>query len=162
MTKDIFHTDLGLRLVVLALVEEPLKFLAFKFLSFSQPASSQAPLLILNNEHRSPLVAVTQYLTGLLASNSDRLILLFRRAGFMSLDDWEKHNKSDIRYLRRLVMLALSWVQRRQVDRLTEFPFSLCCLVDPECSIDKKDRLATAFQTESESTVNLTVTLTAT
>ena len=42
----------------------------------------------------------------------------------------ERSRPHQVRGLRRLVMLAISWVQRRHSDGLTQLPFSLCKLAD--------------------------------
>ena len=132
-------TDLGMKLVTLSLVEEALRYLTYKFLTFSDPTHSAVPIFALNNERRSPLIAATQYLTGLLFGDSARLVLLYQRAGFTSLAEWEENRPQHIRYVRRLVMLACAWVQRRHVDRLQEFPFLLAMLADPDYPLEKKE-----------------------
>ena len=122
---------LGIKLLLLAIVDEPLRFLTFQFLSFNDSANVDPTLLQLANPMRSPLVAATQYLTSLLFSDRGRLILLERKD---LANSW-------VRILRRLVMMTVAWVQRRHCGRLETFPFSLCLLADEKASEDSKRAL---------------------
>lgn len=144
-TKEFLHelhtTGLGFKLVLLAIVDEPIRFLQCDFLGFSKSGNRNA-LWHFSNPEVSPLTAVTQYLASLLCCTEGfRLSLLFGREGYVDVGAWERSRPDQIRTLRRMVLLANSWVQRRHCDRLFDMPWALCSLADPEVSETRKETL---------------------
>lgn len=92
--------DLGLRLLILLLVDEPLRFLTMEFLRFSDAANTEPALFCLCNEHSSALVAACQYLSSLLLTDASRLELLYRKFGYSNIMDWEASEVKQVRHLR--------------------------------------------------------------
>lgn len=138
---DIHTTDLGYRLVLLSIVDEPVRFLQCKFLHFSKHGDELA-LWHFSNPEVSPLTAVLQYFSSLLFSTGgNRLVLLFGKEGFVDVETWEQRRPDQVRMLRRMVLLANSWVQRRHCDRLFDMPWSICALADPTISQERKSTL---------------------
>lgn len=123
--------SLGFRMVCLCIVDEPIRFLTFEFLKIYDESIKDIPTLVMfANPERSPLVAACQYLTSLLFQRRGRTVLL------------DLTLKLHIRVFRRMVVLALAWVQRRHCDRLEQMPFNLPLLIDREASILAKEQLA--------------------
>ena len=146
--------DMGTKLTILFIVDEPLRFLTFQFMKFSDVANTNPTLVQFANKGRSPLLAATQYLSSLLLENPQmgpgRLILIWKKPGFRSVSEWEEARPADVRALRRLVLLCCSWVQRRHSDNLEQFPFSLCLFADNEASESDKEALARKWDSTPE------------
>lgn len=133
--------DLGLNLTALSIADEVLRFLTFHFMSINDVASTKPNLINLINEDRSPLIACTQYLTSLLFQEYGRTMLLWKKQGFVTAQQWEFSAPQQVRSFRRLVLLTCAWIQRRHCDRLLIFPFSLTLLADENTSESKKTEL---------------------
>ena len=118
-------SDLGLNLTALSIADEVLRFLTFHFMSINEVASTKPNLINLINEGRSPLIACTQYLTSLLFQEYGRTMLLWKKQGFVSVQQWEFSAPQQVRTFRRLVLLTCAWIQRRHCDRLMIFSFLL-------------------------------------
>lgn len=130
---------------MLALVDEAIRFMTFVFLgssaSFGSPLAK--PILFkLANPTSSPLVAALQYLASLLfgTDSETRLQILFGSSQ-PSIGDWERESPQEVRTLRRLALLTISWLQRRVGDRIAEPPFSLVALGDPSAPESLHQRL---------------------
>ena len=136
LLNEVRSTSLGAKLLILGLVDEPLRLPAVEFLSSSSPdMCSDRPLLLnLVNPAFSPVLAALQYLSTLLFAGNQRLVLLLGLAGSASLPDWEAMHKEQVRLLRRMVLLVSSWIQRRHQDRVQQPPWSLCALADPKAA----------------------------
>ena len=125
-------------MLFLALVDEAIRFMTFTFLgscaSFGNPLAS--PILFqLANPSSSPLLAALQYLASVLFSTGPKTRLqIVLKSGYASIPDWEQEAPQDVRTFRRMVLLTISWLQRRVGDRIDEFPFSLVALADPNTS----------------------------
>ena len=132
---------LGMKLTVLSIVDEPLRSLTFYFMSCNDVANQKPVLINLTNEQRSPLTACTQYLSSLLFCAHGRTLLVWKKQGFSSVEDWERLQPSQVRLFRRLVLLACAWIQRRHCDRFLQFPFSFCLLADEGASEQRKQDL---------------------
>ena len=78
--------DMGTKLTILFIVDEPLRFLTFQFMKFSDVANTNPTLVQFANKGRSPLLAATQYLSSLLLENPQmgpgRLILIWKSQAF--------------------------------------------------------------------------------
>ena len=138
MIADCEGTLLGTKLIVLFIVDEAVRLLVQEFL---RGDTAEPRLFTISNPERSPLTAVCQYLSSLLLCDSPRLVLIFGREGHATTSEWEEKRPDQIRFLRRLVLLALSWVQRRHSDRLFDMPWALCALADPQASANRKNAL---------------------
>lgn len=99
--------------------------------SHGRSLTNRPILFQLANPEHSQLVAGLQYLASLLFGNSSqsRLQILFS-SSHASLAEWEHESCGDVRVLRRMVLLTVSWMQRRLCDRLAEPPFSLVAMAD--------------------------------
>ena len=123
-----------MKLTVLSIVDEPLRFLTFYFLSCNDMAHTRPTLIELANDQRSPLTACTQYLSTLLFAEQGRTLLIWKKQNFASVEQWEYCKPGQVRSFRRLVLLTLASIQRRHCDHFTQFPFSLCLLADEMAS----------------------------
>ena len=138
---------MGFRLVCLSLVDEAIRFLTFEFLSCGNRVTTHSvpTLLGFANLRRSPLVAACQYLTSLLCETQGRVRLVCKH---LSVHEWERQQQQEVRVFRRLVLLAIGWVQRRHSDcfeGVQGIPFSLCLLADSEASTVAKAEIVSAW-----------------
>lgn len=127
------------------LVDETIRFLTFEFLRYGDPTSTARTLSLFANPPCSPLTGALQYLASLCLSDSARLVLVYMPRGFQSAEAWEEERPEEVRCLRRLVILASSWIQRRHCDRLMQIPFALTCLSDPSVSPGFKQELSESW-----------------
>ncbi len=110
----------------------------------SRGTFASSPILFkLANPRTSPLVASLQYLASLLFGKGEktRLQILFS-SSHASLEEWEQECTQDVRALRRMVLLTISWLQRRIGDRIDEPPFSLVALSDPKLPENLRQSIA--------------------
>ena len=142
------ETILGQQLIVLNILEEVVRFLTFEFFSFSDCAIDKPTLCLLCNPETSPTVAAEQYLCSLLMNDDSeptRLVLVFAREGFNSIQEWEHARPEQARALRRMTLLASCWIQRRHSDRFSEFPFCLSMLVNNQVSHERRQAVASRW-----------------
>ena len=146
---ELYTTPLGTKLVVLSVVDEAVRFLQMEFLRCSD-GSNRMTLWRMANPEVSPLTAACQYLTSLLFTRrgDSRVILLVARDGFDSIEEWERNRPEQVRYLRRMILLANAWIQRRHCDRLFDMPWSLCSLADPDVSPSRKADLVSSWNSK--------------
>ena len=133
--------DLGPKLTMLSIIDEPLRFLTFYFLSVNDIASEKPTLIELTNESYSPLTLCNQYLASLLFGERGRTQLLWRRQSLLTVKQWEQSKPEQVRTFRRLVLLATAWIQRRHCDRLFQFPFLLCQLANENAETSLKQQI---------------------
>ena len=138
---DLVASSLGLRLVVLNIVDEVVRYLHFQILQHGDISSDKPTLSIFSYRPSSPFHSALQYLSSLLFCKSGRMVLIFAGQGFRSVGDWEASKPSEVRILRRIVLLASSWIQRRHVDRLEQMPFLLCNLAVSDIPWDTKQSI---------------------
>ena len=145
-SKDFFSmmkgTQLGFKLITLAIVDEPVRFLTYEFLKLGDKSERDPPLSTLVHDATSPLKAASQYLASLLLCKNERLALVHQSEGSNTIEDWELQHPQQVRSFRRLVLLCVAWLQRRHFDRLLAPPFGLSCLGDSRISQDKKEEIA--------------------
>ncbi|CAE7268084.1 unnamed protein product [Symbiodinium sp. CCMP2592] len=125
--------ELGYRLKVLALVDEPIRFLTFAFLRSTSTATVKAAPLLMDMvlASCSPLLASQQYLSSLLFGvDNARLCLLYEADGYSELEAFEEAEPMKVRTLRRMVLLVTSWIQVRHCDKLEAPPFNLVAVAD--------------------------------
>jgi hypothetical protein len=117
--------DAVFRVKVLAIVTETTRYLTMRFLSFSsgrRDPNKPPPLLDTVNDDFSPIVTVLQYLASLLVKGEGRLVLLHRE--YETTQQWEMSCGTQVRYFRRLIMVAAGWIKRRHLDSVKQPPFS--------------------------------------
>ena len=136
------ETQLGFKLVTLAIADEPVRFLTYEFLKLGDKSETDPPLSTLVHDATSPLTAASQYLASLLLCKNERLALIHETEGFKSIEEWELQRPQQVRSFRRMILLCVAWLQRRHVDRLLAAPFKLSCLGDPRVSQEKKEEIA--------------------
>ena len=132
--------ELGMKLTVLSIVDEPLRFLTFYFLSCNDMAHERPTLIELANDQRSPLTACTQYLSTLLFAEQGRTLLIWKKQNFASVEQWENCKPEQVRSFRRLVLLTIAWIHRRHSDHFLQFPFSLCLLADDDEMVSNRSQ----------------------
>ena len=134
-------TQLGFKLITLAIVDEPVRFLTYEFLKLGDKSEQDPPLSTLVHDATSPLKAASQYLASLLLCKNERLALVHQSEGMNTIEDWERQRPQQVRSFRRMVLLCVAWLQRRHVDRLVAPPFGLSCLGDSRISQEKKEEI---------------------
>ena len=137
-------------MLILGLVDEPLRFLTVEFCSSAPDVMTDHPLLMdLVNKQFSPVLAALQYLASLLFADSARLSLLVGWSNCRSLEHWENVRSAQVRQLRRMVLLVSSWLQRRHCDRLEQPPWSLCLLADSRAAEAQQREVLSAWNQAS-------------
>ena len=99
---------------------------------------SKPPLLMdLTGKNYSLFAAVLQYYATLLVrgSGSGRLMLVWRRLGYKSFQHWCASAPEQVRYLRRVTLMAAGWVHRRHWLPIQEAPLCLVSFADA-CSTE--------------------------
>jgi hypothetical protein len=145
---------IGARLVVLALVLEPLRWLHRWFMASSSPVSKAEPthyqhsaLMDFVDPCRSPITRVLQYYSAMLRGSVSRLCLVWVRAGKGSFDEWAASEESQwlLCVFRQAVTTAASWVHRRFCHNGMGCPWKLASLADSRLPLLKRHQIADAF-----------------
>ncbi len=137
--------DISASLTILALVKEPLRWLTCVFLkcakSLEEP-TQWPPLCDLCRKDASCVTSVLQYYSYLCTGEAARLCLLFRG---QSPDAWQRHHTTQALEVRRVVLVAASWVHERHVRRLQTWPWRLASLPDTRLPLDERQAVAKEF-----------------
>ena len=122
------------RISILALVIEPLRYLHIYFLRHSKTLLRYvgAPALCdLMQPARSIVYQTLQYFSTLLRGTCSRLILVWRIAGCTSLQEWVDRFPELAQTFRRSVMAAVASALRRHHVYLSLWPWKLCVPGEP-------------------------------
>jgi hypothetical protein len=133
-TREFFSDKVMLtKLLILGLLVEPLQYLTSVLLSGSQDVldTSNPPLLFdMLLPSASPVVAVLQQLSTMLAGKSSRLTLLFRFAGCSCMEDWGAQEPDLYKLFCSCILTASAWVWRRHHRELHSYPWKLFQVAD--------------------------------
>lgn len=129
--KRFLHSEAKLTIILmLSIVLEPLRHICSFFLlhGIRPPDTSRhPPLFDLIWGEKSLISLVLQYYSAMLAGSSSRLELLWRRSS-VPFASWREERPQEAQTLRKLILVASSWVRRRFVyDAL---PWSLLAVTD--------------------------------
>ena len=115
------------RLVVLALVLEPLRHLTAFLMRRAREADplSKNGLLDMLYEPVSPVVHAGQYIAAFLLHEPPRLQLLFHTRGCANFQEWSSKHPGAMRILRRCLLAAAASIHTRLVQPLKKKPWRL-------------------------------------
>lgn len=125
-TEFIASTQAQMRVLILAVVMEPLRYLTAWLLAAArevQDLSRPPRLFDVVAPARSPFYVVAQYYSSLLRGKGARLAFIFRFAGCSTFEEWSDRNPECLKVFQIAVVVAASWVQRRHIDTHAEFPW---------------------------------------
>ena len=115
------------RVVILALVVEPLRFLCSHFMKCSfadiaKPCNTFSPAMNLINPSASLVIAALQYWSDLLAfpANHPRLLLAATQRRCSSFEEWRGRHPADMDILRKAILVVSAQVWRRVYVRSKE------------------------------------------
>ena len=127
-------------LFVLAVVLEPLRHLTSWFLTVGHANidyQRRPPLVSLVEPSKSPITKAQQYLGSLLDGKAARLELVYFSLGCNSLVDMKAKHPELSLFMRRILLTASSWIERRHGVIFGQWPWKLFRLCNP--SMAQKD-----------------------
>ena len=145
--REPFHAT---AILILALCLEPHRFLSawlMRRASDQDPCASPPMIVDLFNEAYSPVRHLLQYLATMSRGLCSRLILLWRSQGCGNFAEWCDAFPSQVRLLRRTLLVASVTTDRRQARRAHKARNGICLLslIDPRQPLAKKRHRADWF-----------------
>ncbi|CAK0907198.1 unnamed protein product, partial [Prorocentrum cordatum] len=127
-------------IVSAALVLEPMSAMTSWLMRRARDVDTMCkrPLMDLTCGPYSVVGAAMQYLSSMLSGEPRRLIMLWRPSQCTDFQQWLATRASEVRLLRRLVLLVSASIYRRFVLMLKSFPWQLVSLADARVSEDDK------------------------
>ena len=140
------HTKIAV-ILMLAIVLEPLRFFTYWLLKVSSATRDfrkAPPICTVVNLECSPMTVIRQYYSCLLAGDSPRLQIIYRRFGYTRFDQFATCCPA-AKTLRRLILVAENWFFRRHWQELVglrSWPWKAARIVDKR--LHRSERIAAA------------------
>jgi len=128
-------------LIAFAIVLEAVRYITQWLLRLSaevQPPCHWPGLCNAVNASMSPIIHALQYLASLTLGTAPRLQLLYRYMGCQSYAVWCDQHKPMVRQLRRYILVAAVWINRRHWEELNTFPWLFACVPDTRIPYEQR------------------------
>ena len=119
-------------ITTLALGIEAVRYLTEHFLATASERRNRHAPTVFNfiDERRSPVTTALQYMSKLLSGRCSRMILLWKRKGFASRDDWAQSCPDDILLVRHTWVTIVAWIDERHRKQFKQWQLKLLMLGD--------------------------------